>query len=88
MNRIVHGSIKKIAEQKPRKKCESIFSHDKEHYTKYSCSKNQAWNGRHEQSLPVAWILVMVTMQHIRNSSAAFAFRNPVKDEPMRHVFE
>ena len=88
MDRIMHGAIHQVAQQKAREEHESIAAHDQVHQPENGRRNDQARHGWHEQSLPVAGIVMVVAVQGIHELGGTRRFGHPVKNIPVGDVFE
>jgi len=88
MNSIVHSAIHEVSQNKAREKHECILSQKQIKQTKDCRGNNNAWNWRHEQPLPVPWIMMMVAMERIRNFFSYRVITYPMEKIPVRYVFK
>ncbi len=88
MNGIMHGTIHQVAQQKARKEHESIAAHNQVHQPEYGRRNDEAGYGRHEESLPVPGIVMVIAMQGIYKLGGARRFGDPVKNIPVSDVFK
>ena len=88
MDRVVHGAVHQVAQQKAGEEHESIAAHDQVHQSEYGRRNDQAGYGRHEQSLPVTGIVMVVAVQGINELGGSGRFGHPVKNITVCDVFE
>src|ERR1700753_3026841 len=88
MDRIVHATIKQIAQKKSGEEHKTRRPHGQTKDAKKNGRDDQAGNRGHAQTFFVPGIVVMITMQDIDEFLCLPAFGYPVKYKPVHDVFE
>ncbi len=88
MDGVVHRSIHQVTKNKTREEQQYVGPHNEIHQPEQSRGYDQAWHGRHEESLPVARKMMMIAVQYINKFLSSFGSRFQVKNIPVGHVFK
>ena len=88
MNGIMHSSVHKISEYKPREEHCHVPPRQEIHDRKNCGRKYEAGNRWHKESFAIPWIFVMIAMQDVNEFFCPFVFGHEMKNEAMHDVFK
>ena len=88
VNGIMHAAIHEVTENKPGEEHECVGPHDEIHQSKNGRGNDDTRNRRHEQTLTVSWIMMMITMKNVRKIFNPWIIAYPMKNETMCDVFK